>query len=137
MEITYTDEKDFSCEEVERLFLSVGWISGQYPKRLHKALLNSDTVFTAWDGERLVGLVRVLDDSELLAYVHYVLVDPEYQGRGIAVRLMSLVKEKYRDYLYIEVMPEESRNASFYQKHGFSLMSDGAALQIVNPGRRY
>lgn len=48
---------------------------------LHKALMNSRTVLTAWDGERLVGLARVLDDSELVAFVHYVLVHPEYQGR--------------------------------------------------------
>lgn len=137
MEIAYTAEKKFSVEDVQRLFLSVGWVSGEYPQRLHKALMNSDTVFTAWDGDRLAGLVRVLDDSEMLAYIHYVLVDPEYQGRGIAGKLLTMVKEKYKDYLYIEVMPEESRNASFYQKHGFTLMSDGAALQIVNPGRRY
>ena len=35
-------------------------------------------------GERLVGLARVLDDSELVAFVHYVLVHPEYQGQKIA-----------------------------------------------------
>lgn len=136
MEIAYTDEKKFSAEEVQRLFRSVGWVSGEYPQRLHKALLGSDTVFTAWAGEQLVGLARVLDDGEMLAYIHYVLVAPEYQGRGIAGRLLSLVKEKYKDYLYIEVMPEEKRNAAFYEKHGFTLMCDGAALQIVNPGKR-
>jgi hypothetical protein len=29
-------------------------------------------------------------------------------------------------------MPEESRNASFYQKHGFGIMPDGVAMQICN-----
>jgi hypothetical protein len=29
-------------------------------------------------------------------------------------------------------MPEESRNASFYQQHGFSIMQDGIAMQTVN-----
>ena len=85
---------------------------------------------------RLVGLVRVLDDTEMVAYMHYVLVDPEYQGHGIAGHLVGMVKERYRDYLYIEVMPEESKNATFYQKHGFSIMEDGAAMQIRNPGER-
>ena len=32
------------------------------------------------------------------------------------------------------VMPEESKNAPFYQKHGFHLMDDGRAMQIVNRG---
>jgi ribosomal protein S18 acetylase RimI-like enzyme len=68
----------------------------------------------------------------MTAYVHYVLVDPEYQGHGIAGHLMSMVKDHYKDYLYVEVMPEESRNASFYQQHGFSIMQDGIAMQTVN-----
>ena len=132
MEIKYTAEKNFKGEEVQTLFLSVGWVSGQYPDRLYKALKNSSTVFTAWDNDKLVGLVRVLDDSEMLAYVHYVLVDPRYQGKGIASHLIKMVKEKYKDYLYIEVMPEESKNASFYEKHGFHIMEDGVAMQIVH-----
>ena len=28
---TYTDEKKFTKEQTQRLFLSVGWVSGQYP----------------------------------------------------------------------------------------------------------
>lgn len=130
--IVYTEEKKFTQKAVQDLFLSVGWVSGEYPARLHKALMHSSTVFTAWDGERLVGLVRLLDDSELVAYMHYVLVHPEYQGRGIAGKLLALVKEKYGRYLYIEIMPEESKNAPFYERHGFQVMQDGVAMQLCN-----
>ena len=55
------------------------WKSGEYPRKLYKALMNSQTVLTVWDDARLVGLIRVLDDSEILALIHYVLVHPEYQ----------------------------------------------------------
>ena len=65
-------------------------MSGNYPERLYKALMNSSTVLTVWDGERLVGLTRVLDDTEMLAQIHYVLVDLEYQGQGIAGRMTEL-----------------------------------------------
>lgn len=130
--ISYTDEKKFTKEDVEDLFLSVGWISGQYPTRLYKALKNSSTVITAWDGSTLVGLVRVIDDSEMLAYMHYVLIRPEYQKQGIARKLIQKVIDKYKNYLYIEVMPEESKNASFYEKFGFKRMEDGVPLQICN-----
>ncbi len=134
--IVFTEEKKFSREDVQELFLSVGWISGQYPGRLYKALMNSSTVVTAWDGDLLAGLVRVLDDSEMVAYMHYVLVHPAYQGRGIAGKMVEMVKEKYRDYLYLEIMPEESRNASFYEKHGFRVMADGVAMQLCNFSNR-
>ena len=31
---------------------------------------------------------------------------------------------------------KKGKNATFYQKHGFSIMEDGAAMQIRNPGER-
>ena len=127
---TYTEEKKFTKEQVQQLFLSVNWISGKYPERLYKALMNSSTVLTVWDEKKLIGLTRVLDDSEMLAQIHYVLVDPDYQGMGIAGKMIEYIKEKYKDFMYIDGMPEDKKNVPFYQKHGFSLMENGAAIQI-------
>ena len=129
---TYTEEKKFTKEQVQQLFLSVNWISGKYPERLYKALMNSSTVLTVWDEKKLIGLTRVLDDSEMLAQIHYVLVDPDYQGMGIAGKMIEYIKEKYKDFMYIDGMPEDKKNVPFYQKHGFSLMENGAAIQICN-----
>lgn len=126
--IKYTEEKIFTQEQTEALFKSVVWISGNYPKLLHKALINSDMVITAWDGERLVGLVRALDDTEMVAYMHYLLVHPDYQGYGIAKNLLERIKEKYRDFLYIELTPEDKNNVPFYEKHGFEVMEGGTAM---------
>ncbi len=128
--ITYTKDKKFTQDDVEQLFLSVNWVSGKYPSRLYKALMNSSTVLTAWDDGNLVGLARVLDDSEMVAFIHYVLVNPKYQGMGIAGKMIENIKTKYKDYLYIELMPEERKNATFYEKHGFKIMPDGVAMQI-------
>lgn len=128
----YTEEKKFTQEQVQELFLSVGWVSGNYPQRLYKALMHSSTVLTVWDDEKLVGLTRVLDDSEMLAQIHYVLVHPKYQGKGIAGKMIDYIKEKYKDYVYIEGMPEDKANVPFYVKHGFSVMENGAAIQICN-----
>ena len=128
----YTEEKIFTQEQVQQLFLSVNWVSGKYPKRLYKALMNSSTVLTVWDGDFLVGLLRVLDDTEMLAQIHYVLVHPDYQGKGIASKMLEYIKEKYKDFMYLEVMPEDKKNMSFYRKNGFTLMENGIAMQICN-----
>lgn len=130
--LQYTEEKCFTQKQVQQLFLSVHWISGNYPERLYKALMNSSTVLTVWDGEKLVGLTRVLDDTEMLAQIHYVLVHPDYQGQGIAGKMIGHIKEKYKNFLYIEGMPEDKNNVPFYEKHGFSVMKNGAAIQICN-----
>ena len=43
-----------------------------------------------------------------------------------------MAKEKYRDYLYIEIMSEESKNAPFYEHFGFKSMDDAVPMQICN-----
>lgn len=50
-----------------------------------------------------------MDDGELTAYIHYLLIRPEYQRRGIGRKLLELVKEKYKDYLYLLVISEEKK----------------------------
>ncbi len=132
MSIIFTEEKRFTQQQVEDLFLSVGWISGNYPDRLYRALMNSSTVLTAWENDCLVGLARVLDDGGMLAYMHYVLVRPDFQGKGVAGTMIDMIKNKYRDFLYLEVMPEERKNASFYERFGFQEMKDGVAMQICH-----
>ncbi len=134
MNITYKETKEFNRNELEELFLSVGWLSGRYPERLVKALKQSSTVITAWDGERLVGLIRALDDGEMMAFAHYLLVHPDYQGNGIAARLVVLLKEKYRDYLFFNIMPDEKKNVAFYEKFGFRVLEEGTAMQLKNIG---
>ena len=68
----------------------------------------------------------------MLAQVHYVLVRPDHQGLGIAGEMIERMKEKYKNYLYIEGMPEDKANVPFYVKHGFQVMENGAAIQICN-----
>lgn len=57
MKIIYTDKRVFSANDIKELFQSVGWLSANYPERVKKALDNCETVFTAWDGGYLVGLI--------------------------------------------------------------------------------
>lgn len=130
--IEYTEDRKFTQAQVEELFLSIGWVSGKYPSQLYHALLHSPFVLSAWDGDQLVGLIRGIDDGGMTAFLHYLLVSPTHQRQGIASRLVEKAKDHYKDYFYINVMPEESRNASFYERHGFRVMPDGVAMQICN-----
>lgn len=130
MKITYIDTKNYIAEELQDLFQSVGWLSGNYPERLKKALDNSETVFTAWDDGKLVGLVNAIDDSELTAYVHYLCVNPQYQGQGIGKNLLQRIKEKYKDYLYIILIAENEDLVKYYSRNGFEYV-DGRYVFVV------
>jgi GNAT superfamily N-acetyltransferase len=43
----------------------------------------------AWDGTRLVGVLRMLTDGYLFTIIPEVMVDPAYRGRGIGRELMN------------------------------------------------
>lgn len=132
MSITYTDKKEFSTSDLQQLFQSVNWLSANYPERLKKALDNCETVFTAWDNEQLVGLVNAIDDGELTAYVHYLCVNPDYQGQGIGSLLLDKIKEKYKDYLYIIVIAENEGLIKYYSKNGFQQGNGSYVFEIMN-----
>ena len=91
MEIVYKDIHEFKKEDLESLFLSVEWSSGHYPDKLVVAMQNFETVYTAWDGDQLVGLICAMDDGIMTAYVHYLLVRPEYQHLGIGRKLVEMI----------------------------------------------
>ena len=130
--IKYLGTRIFTKEQLQELFKSVGWLSANYPERLFKAMNNCETVFTAWDNDKLVGLVNAIDDGELTAYVHYLLVNPEYQGQGIASELLRMVKEKYKNYLYVILVAENKPLIEFYSKNGFEATSDTQVMEIIN-----
>lgn len=127
--ILYRSEKKILCEQLADLFLSVDWASGHYPDRLCRAIGNSDQVFSAWDGEMLVGLLNVLDDGEMTAYAHYLLVRPEYQHKGIGKELIRMLKETYKDYLRI-VLVSYNDEIPFYERCGFKA-SEGSTPMFI------
>ena len=98
---------------------------------LLKAMKRYETVFSAWDGERLVGMLCAMDDGVMTAYVHYLLVDPDYQNCGIGRRLVEMTKEKYRDYLKIVLIAYDS-GLGFYESCGFRQASDSVAMYFTD-----
>lgn len=119
MPITYRTIKEFTPESLQRLFQSVRWESGNYPDKLVRAMANSTAVVSAWDGDRLVGLVRALSDGETVAFLHYLLVDPAYQGQHIGDELMRRILAPMADLLYVKIMPSDPATIPFYARYGF------------------
>lgn len=114
MGIVFKDTKYFEAEALQNLFLSVDWSSGHYPDKLVVAMKNSGSVFTAWDGEQLIGLISAMDDGIMNAYIHYLLINPNYQGKGIGKELVQRMKDKYQSYLRIILIAYEKETV-FYE----------------------
>ena len=131
MEIIYRDIKDLKEKDLKDLFLSVEWSSGHYPDRLVVAMRNSGSVFTAWDGNKLIGLINALDDGIMTAYVHYLLVTPAYQSRGIGKELVRLLSERYKDYLRI-VLVAYDKEIEFYKNCGFKVGKEKTPMFVTS-----
>ncbi len=132
MIIEYKQTKEFTPAELKRLFLSVNWESGRYPEKLVNAMRNSEKVISAWDGDKLVGLIRALDDGNTVAFLHYLLVDPEYQGYHIGDNLMKQIMSFYEDILYVKVIPSDIKTIPFYERYGFKQYDNYSAMVKKN-----
>ena len=112
--------------------MSVRWESGNYPQKLVNAMKNSTHVISAWDNERLVGLVRALDDGETVAFIHYLLVDPKYQGLHIGDGLMKHLMVHLDKLLYVKIMSSDPKTIPFYERYGFKQYENYSAMVLKN-----
>lgn len=128
--IKYKDIHEFRKDDLESLFLSVEWSSGHYPEKLVVAMRNFETVYTAWEGDQLVGLICAMDDGIMTAYVHYLLVRPTHQNLGIGRRLVEMMKEHYKDYLRI-VIVAYNEELDFYSSCGLKKADDASPMFIT------
>ncbi|WP_319543103.1 GNAT family N-acetyltransferase [uncultured Pseudodesulfovibrio sp.] len=126
---TYKNEKNLKMTDLQDLFLALDWDSGNHPEKLTMAIHSSTSVFTAWDGDRLVGLVNVLSDGYMAAYIHYMLVRPECQGHGVGKRLLDMVDETYADVMH-KVLVAYSHAVGFYERCGYHC-ADGTSPMFM------
>ena len=116
--IKYKYQKDITKDQVIALYKSVEWSSAKKPDLLLKALRNSHTVVTAWDGERLVGLGNAISDGYLVVYYPHLVVCPEYQDKGIGTEIVKLMQRKYHGF-HQQSLLADGKAVGFYKKCGF------------------
>ncbi len=66
------------------------WASARSRERIEASIRNS-LVFGAYDGERQVGLARIVTDYATFAWLCDVFIDEGYRGRGVGKWLMEAV----------------------------------------------
>lgn len=104
------------------LYRSVGWSAYfRQPEILRRAFMNSLCAFGAYDGEALVGLVRVVGDGETIVFIQDILVKPRYQRQGIGRRLIAKVLEKFETVRQIHLLTDDlPETVGFYESVGFT-----------------
>ncbi len=130
--IALSRDKNFSVNDIAELFHSVNWDMDTPPDILTTAMMNSTNVVTAWDEDRLVGIIRSMDDSVWNANIDCLIVHKDYQNRGIGSLLLTEMLKLLGKIMYISVSPNEEKNIGFYEKFGFKVIKGSTLLQLCN-----
>lgn len=77
---------DAICDFLTRAY----WAAGRRRTRTEHALENS-LVFGVYDGDKQIGLARVVTDYSIFAYLCDVFIHEDYRGRGLGKWLMQTI----------------------------------------------
>lgn len=78
---------------------------GDYDLEKTAAALSKTQNITAYDGDKLVGCLRILSDGYFFGTITELLVLPDYQKQGIGSKLLQLARENAPSLLYFGAQP--------------------------------
>ena len=118
-------ETSVSIDDVLPLYQAVGWTNyTNQPQMLEQALSHSLATYLARDGEKIVGLVRLVGDGFSSVFVQDLIVLPSYQRQGIGSALMKKALADYKDAYQVQLATDESeKTLGFYRFLGFETLS--------------
>nr|ARW69225.1 hypothetical protein [Polysiphonia sp.] len=115
--------------ELEKLCDSVGWVRRPL-KKVKVALDNSFLIVSLLSYQekqtRLIGFARVTSDGSFNATIWDVVIDPEFQGKGLGKALMKQIIKELRKYdISTITLFADPEVVKFYKHIGFSIDPDG------------
>ena len=131
--IIYKCINNFNEIDIKKLYENAGWTNytNDLPKLIN-AIKASLTVISAWDNEKLIGLIRVIGDGITIIYIQDILVLDSYKRKGIGSRLLKCILEEYENVRQKILLTEESEETRcFYEANGFISCDKGDMVAFV------
>ncbi len=116
-------EKIPTVKEYNNLTNAVYW--GKRDEKIVKeALKNSIYCICAYDEGKLIGFGRIIGDRTIFLYLQDIMVNPEYQGKGIGTKIIKSILKKLEDFKKINpnikvYLCASKDKESFYERFGF------------------
>ncbi len=131
--IIYKYTNEFNEIDIKKLYENAGWTSyTQDLPKLMEALKASLAVVSAWDGEELIGLIRVVGDGAAIIYIQDIIVLASYKRKGIGSRLLKSVLEKYENVRQKVLLTDDTEETrGFYEENGFISCDRGDMVAFV------
>ncbi|MEI6835529.1 MAG: GNAT family N-acetyltransferase [Candidatus Falkowbacteria bacterium] len=133
MKLTESIKKDLNTEQIDSLMDSVGWTDHKGEKKWREILSKSSFVYSIYDGKKMVGFGRILEDGAMCMF-YDIVVHSDYQGKGIGKMIMNNLLDFVKDKNYISVSlfawpKNKDFLLPFYKKFGFELFETGMRLK--------
>ena len=109
----YVDDKNLTAAAFVS-FVNKVW-PGNYDMDRTRSALAKTLNITAYDGEELVGCLRILSDGYYFGTITELLVLPERQKQGVGSQLLQLAKDAAPTMLFFGAQPGVE---GFYEKNG-------------------
>ena len=126
--IEYTSSKP-TRSEYRHLFESAGWTSSIAISDdvLQTAIDRSWYWISVYDGERIVGIGRLVSDGALYAFVCDMIVLPDHRNQGIGSEILKRMKAKCTAHNIQRVwLFAAEGKTDFYLENGFDLRPEDA-----------
>jgi len=120
-------------EQIIALYEDAGWTAYlNDTDKLIRAIKNSQSVYSAYIGERLAGLARTISDGESISYIQDLLVLKEYKRLGIGTKLMAAVINENPHIRRFVLMTDIDPVAdSFYKSVGFKPAKEAGCIVYI------
>ena len=118
--------KNYNEVEIAALYESVGWTAYTDDlDALRRGFENSLLVLGAYDGETLLGIIRVVGDASTIVFIQDILVFPGHQRKGIGTALLKEVLHRYAHVRQIALTTDNTEmTKAFYKSLGFHEYSE-------------
>lgn len=131
--IKYCDSKIYDWKKIYDLYENVGWTAYTDEfEALKRGIENSLYIVSAYQGEELIGMIRLVGDGETIIYIQDILVLQDYQGKGIGRKLLKIVFDKYKDVRQKVLLTDaKEKNIKFYKNNGMKDIKDLECLAFM------
>jgi len=122
-------KENIKVEDVVRLLKMTYWADSRPVETIDKSMENSKCVGLYVDGvERLVGFARVISDYATTYYLCDVIIDEDYQHKGLGKALVSYVVSM-PDYKGLRGLLVTKDAHKLYEKYGYEIINDRAMMR--------
>ncbi len=128
-----TDPARLDSDAIAEMLTRAYWARGRPRERVDRALANS-LVFGLYDGEKQIGLARIISDYAIFAYLCDVFIQEDYRAQGLGKWLMQTV-HSHPDLQGLRRWTLATRDAhSLYSQFGWTSLNDpNSWMEILNP----